>query len=265
MAAGNAALILGLLVWFFARTVPINKIWIDIVEIPADTCDVGSAEGHDNERPVSRVKFREAFYIGKYEVTQREWKEMMGEADNPSERKGDHLPVENITWEQARKFVGKLNEMQNGLRYSLPTEAEWECACRMGDAGKDYPHILKDRAWYSGDPTEQQRTHAPARAFAEGKKSDELSLYYMHGNVWEWCWDVYYQNYDGLPPDGTARGGEGANLPRVLRGGGFDTDADGCRCSFRKGQASDTGNGSVGLRVVARPRAELKSVLGFRM
>lgn len=256
----SISLLLGLVIWYFVRTVPISKIWIDIVEIPAGTYVMGSAGGHDNELPMTPVTFREPFFVGKYEVTQREWKEMMGEDNNPSTHKGDDLPVENITWEQAKTFVGKLNEMQNPFRYSLPTEAEWEYVCKLGNFGKDDAQILIDRAWYGRDPGAQQHTHSPARAFAEGKKADELGLYYMHGNVWEWCWDVYHPNYDGLPSDGSGRGGERESHPRVLRGGAFNVDEDNCRCSFRKGQAGNITDGSVGLRVVARPRPILKSL-----
>ncbi|HEV7890871.1 MAG TPA: SUMF1/EgtB/PvdO family nonheme iron enzyme [Pyrinomonadaceae bacterium] len=258
----NLALFLGLLIWFFARALPVKKTWIDIVEISAGQCKVGSTDGHDNEVPVRQVKFTESFFIGKYEVTQRQWKDLMGEDNNPSLNKGNDLPVENITWDQAREFIDKLNEMQNDYRYSFPTEAEWECACRMGDAEKDYVDILKQRAWY-GDTNAPQHTHAPMSASAEGKKSDESGLYYMHGNVWEWCWDAYSENYNTLPENGSAWGGEGENPPRVLRGGAFNSSADSCRCSFRKGEAGDTTGGSFGLRVVARPRFTNPTWPGF--
>lgn len=135
-----------------------------------------------------------SFYICKYEVTQKLWKEVMG--DNPSHMQGDDLPVEQISWDDCQTFLGKLNK-QTGKNYRLPTEVEWEYACRGGKLSRGYRYSgsddLDEVAWYDGNS--EGSTH-PAGL----KKPNELGLYDMSGNVWELCQDMHES-------EGVCRGG----------------------------------------------------------
>jgi len=149
------------------------------------------------------------FCIGKYQVTQGQWEKIMG--NNPSYFKGDNLPVENVSWNDVQEFLLKLNA-QTGLNYRLPTQVEWEYAARGGNQSKGYKYSgsnnLKGVAWF--EENSDSKTH-PVGAL----KPNELGLYDMSGNVWEWCED-WYLNY---------------NFP-VMRGGSWDVDVDGCRVYF---------------------------------
>lgn len=125
------------------------------------------------------------FYLCKFEVTQRLWKEVMGE--NPSEMQGDNLPVEQVSWNDCQTFLSRLNEL-TGKTYRLPTEAEWEYACRGGKLSKGYAYAGSDDidkvAWYDGNS--DGRTHPVGQ-----KMPNEIGLYDMSGNVWEWCQDMH--------------------------------------------------------------------------
>lgn len=126
-----------------------------------------------------------SFYICKYEVTQRLWSEVMGE--NPSEMQGDDLPVEQVSWDDCQAFLNKLNEL-TGQNYRLPTEKEWEYACKGGKHSKGYAYSgsndIDEVAWYDGNS--EERTHPVGQ-----KMPNELGLYDMSGNVWEWCQDMH--------------------------------------------------------------------------
>lgn len=125
------------------------------------------------------------FYICKYEVTQKLWSEVMG--DNPSQMQGDDLPVEQVNWNDCQRFIAKLNEL-TGKSYRLPTEAEWEYACRGGKHSKGFKYSGSDEidkvAWYDGNS--ESKSHPVGL-----KKPNELGLYDMSGNVWEWCQDMH--------------------------------------------------------------------------
>lgn len=126
-----------------------------------------------------------SFYICKYEVTQKLWSEVMGE--NPSQMQGDDLPVEQVNWDDCQAFIAKLNKL-TGMNYRLPTEVEWEYACRGGKYSKGYAYSGSDDidkvAWYDGNSG--GRTHPVGQ-----KMPNELGLYDMSGNVWEWCQDMH--------------------------------------------------------------------------
>lgn len=126
-----------------------------------------------------------SFYICKYEVTQRLWSEVMGE--NPSEMQGDDLPVEQVSWDDCQAFLNKLNEL-TGQNYRLPTEKEWEYACKGGKHSNGYAYSgsndIDEVAWYDGNS--EERTHPVGQ-----KMPNELGLYDMSGNVWEWCQDMH--------------------------------------------------------------------------
>lgn len=213
-----------------------NSIGMEFVQIPAGEFNMGSpsneAGRYDDEGPVHQVKISNAFFMGKYEVTQKQWREVMG--TNPSYFKGDNLPVEQVSWNDAQDFINKLNEKEGGNKYRLPTEAEWEYAVRAGTTTRfsfgDYESILGDYAWY--DSKSGSKTHDVGQ-----KKPNPWGLYDMHGNVWEWVQDIYHNSYSGAPTDGSAWEGDGSS--RVVRGGYWYDLTRCCRSASR--YASDPG------------------------
>jgi len=162
------------------------------------------------------------FYIGKHEVTQAQWEAVMG--GNPSHFKGDDLPVENVSWEDAQAFIGKLNAA-TGREYRLPTKAEWEYAARGGRQTRGYRYSgsneVREVAWYEGNS--DNKTHPVGT-----KKANELGIHDMSGNVWEWVSDLFGDNGDAATPN-TEVSDKGAF--RVIRGGGWGSYARGVRVS----------------------------------
>jgi formylglycine-generating enzyme required for sulfatase activity len=215
-----------------------NSIGMEFVLIPAGEFDMGSpsneADRNDDEGPVHRVKISNAFYMGKYEVTQNQWREVMG--TSPSYFKGDNLPVENVSWNDVQEFVKKLNEKEGTNKYRLPSEAEWEYAVRAGTTTRysfgDDKSMLYDYAWYygnSGDITGMGNTHEVGQ-----KKPNPWGLYDMHGNVLEWVQDSWHSDYNGAPTDGSAwESGNGSD--RVSRGNWMGAWTDCCRSAARSG------------------------------
>lgn len=207
-----------------------NSIGMELVKIPAGEFNMGSFSGEEgrsaNEVPVHKVAIEESYYLSKYEVTQEQWREVMG--SNPSYFKGDDLPVEQVSWNDVQEFIEKLNEMEGTNKYCLPSEAEWEYACRAGTSTRYYfgddESRLKDYAWYDGNSDE---THPVGQ-----KKPNSWGLYDMHGNVYEWCQDLYHSNYDGAPSDGSSWE-SGISSSRVCRGGCFGIIARCCRSAGR--------------------------------
>ena len=211
-------------------------VMLDLVLIRPGKFLMGSEKGFDDEKPVHEVTISQPFYLGKYEVTQAQWEAVMG--SNPSGFKGATLPVEQVSWEDCQEFIEKLNSKGIGT-FRLPTEAEWEYACRAGTTG-DHAGNLDEMAWYcenSGSKTHPVGT----------KKANPWGLYDMHGNVWEWCQDWY-----GTYPTGAVRDPTGAagGSYRVSRGGGWGSIAGGCRSASRGG-GSPSGRGNLlGFRLV---------------
>ncbi|MEN9848137.1 MAG: hypothetical protein RL368_877 [Pseudomonadota bacterium] len=194
------------------------------------------------------------FYMGKYAVTQAQYKAVMGE--NPSYFKGDNLPAENMTWKQAKEFCQKLG---NGFR--LPSEAEWEYACRAGTTTEyHFGYIITpELVNYNGNyPCEGM-----PKGLCRGKTVDvgsfppnAFGLYDMHGNVWEWCQDEWHRNFADASADGTAYGSENGDGNRPLRGGSWGHHADDCRSAFRcsgYSGGSDDRHNDIGFRVVSFP------------
>ncbi len=209
---------------------------------------MGSTNGEADEKPVHQVTINYSFYMGKYEVTQAQWQAVMG--NNPSNFKNcGNCPVEEVSWNDARKFIRKLNQMNDGYTYRLPTEGEWEYACRAGTTG-DYAGSLDETAWYyknSGN-----KTHAVG-----SKRPNDWGLADMHGNVWEWCEDWYHGTYYGAPTDGSAWLSGGEQWERVLRGGSWLRDAASLRSANRGHDTPDPRlDGNVGFRVVATARTQ---------
>jgi formylglycine-generating enzyme required for sulfatase activity len=230
------------------------------VFVRGGTFQMGTASGgSSDERPVHSVTVK-SFYMGKYEVTQKEWVEVMG--SNPSRWKGDNLPVETVSWHDAIEYCNKRS-LREGLSpayrgsgdfvscdlsasgYRLPTEAEWEYAAKGGD--KTYltteysgSNNVESVGWYNGNSG--GGTHPVGT-----KLPNDLGIYDMSGNVWEWCWDWYgsYSSSSQTDPTGAASGSN-----RVLRGGGWIGSAGYLRSAARDNDTpSYWGNGS-GFRLV---------------
>ena len=201
---------------------------------PAGRFAMGSNDRGSDERPVHEVTLTKGFWMAKTEVTQAQWKSVMG--NNPSNHEGDNLPVECVSWFDCQEFCEKT-----GL--SLPTEAEWEYACREG-AGitTDYAGTLDDMGWY--DRNSGGETHPVGQ-----KRPNYWGLHDMHGNVWEWCADWYGGYPSGAVTDPT---GAGSGDFRVLRGGCFSYYAWYCRSAHRSWYDPGIGIDFSGFRPVAR-------------
>ena len=220
-----------------------NSIGMKFTMIPAGEFYLGSEESDDKES-VHKVKINNPFYFGTYPVTQREWKAVMG--DKPSSFKGDDLPVEQVSWDDVQEFIKKLNEKEGTEKYRLPSEAEWEYACRAGTTTRysfgDSELELEDYAWYSKNS--EGKTHPVGQ-----KKPNLWGLYDMHGNVWEWVQDEWHNRYDRIPTDGSVwESGDGAR--RVIRGGGWFRDAEFCRSAVRDHRGSHDRRGALGFRLL---------------
>ena len=200
-------------------TIPVKDgISIDMVRVEAGTFTMGATpemkNPYDWEKPTHRVTLTNDYYIGKYEVTQALWQAVMG--NNPSSFKGDNLPVESVSWDDCQEFISKLNRI-TGKTFRLPTEAEWEYAARGGNKSRGYQYSgsnnLSDVAWYEDNCG--KKTHAVGT-----KQPNELGIYDMSGNVWEWCQDWFgeYSSSSQTNPTG-ANSGSG----RVRRGGSWGT------------------------------------------
>lgn len=217
-----------------------NQLGMELVSLPAGTFTMGSENGEASEKPVHQVTIREGFYMGKYEVTQAQWQQVMG--NNPSQFKGDNLPVDNVSWDDAQEFIRKLNAKNDGYVYRLPTEAEWEYACRAETTG-DYAGNLDAMAWYSANSGKQ--THPVGQ-----KQPNRFGLYDMHGNVDEWCFDFSHDNYDGAPTDGNAWANGGDQSRRVRRGGSWINSKRGCRSAGRSDSRPDSTYIIIGIDLV---------------
>ncbi len=210
---------------------------IPMVLLPAGSYRMGSTTGEVDERPVHDVSITRPFWIGKHEVTQGQWKAVMG--SNPSGFQGDlERPVENVTWEDTQEFLRRLNRMQSEWSFRLPTEAEWEYACRAGTEGMTYGPT-DDVAWYGAN---SGRTTHPVGQ----KQPNAFGIYDMLGNVWEWCQD-YYGPYEA------AQQSDPTGLPwgptRVCRGGCWRGLA-GSRAPRRLGYGPSHRDANLGLRLV---------------
>jgi len=220
-----------------------NSIGMEFVLIPAGSFQMGSENGDSDEKPVQKVDIKQAFYLGKFEVTQKQYQAIMG--TNPSHFKGENRPVENVSWNDAQTFIKKLNDKEGGAKkYRLPTEAEWEYAARAGTQSKwsfgDNENDLKDYAWY--DKNSGNETHDVAQ-----KKPNGFGLFDMHGNVWEWtCSD--YGNYS---ENNQLKCSSKNDARKSLRGGSWYNNADSCRSANRVNVTPDSRLYSYGFRVVS--------------
>ncbi len=217
-------------------------IFIDMIAIPGDTFTMGSPDSeleidHD-ESPQHRVTVP-SFYLAKYPITQAQYQAIMGQ--NPSYFQGSDLPVERVFWNDAVEFCQKLAQ-KTGQAYRLPSEAEWEYACRAGTTTPFYfgETITTDLANYDGNYTygngpkgQYRQKTTPVDNFPP----NAFGLYDMHGNVWEWCQDVWHENYHNAPTDGSAWETGGNSNLRVRRGGSWRYIPWDCRSGRRSRHA----------------------------
>lgn len=218
-----------------------NTIGMEFVLVKAGTFQMGSTTGDGDEKPVHSVTISKDYYIGKYEVTQKQWVAVMG--SNPSNWTGDNLPVEKVSWNEVQEFITKLNTLENTDKYRLPTEAEWEFAARGGNDSKGYTYAgsntIGDVAW---------NFDASGKTHEVGTKiSNELGIYDMSGNVWEWCSDLYgsYSSDAVTDPSGASTGSL-----RVHRGGSWGGSAVNCRIAYRNNYNPSYGSSARGFRIV---------------
>lgn len=236
----------------------------NMVFVQGGTFQMGSNDGSDDEKPIHSVTLSD-FYISKYEVTQKEWEKIMGY--NPSDWKGKNLPVESVSWYDAVEFCNKKSQVEsltscytgsekntkcnfsaNG--YRLPTEAEWEYAAKGGhlangsnllNGGYNYSgsNNIGDVAWYSSNSG--SKTHSVGT-----KKANELGIYDMSGNVWEWCndWKGNYSSGSQTNPRGPNWG-----MSRVFRGGSWHHNDKNCRVADRYDFIPDLGFSNLGFRL----------------
>ena len=216
----------------------LNGVKLEMVYVPKGKFTMGS-NVDDSEKPPHEVTVP-AFYMGKFQIIQAQWKAVMGDKLKPSFN-GDDLPMESVSWEDAKEFCKKLAQMTNKA-YRLPSEAEWEYACRAGTTS-DYAGELNDMAWYSENA--DQKTHPVGQ-----KKPNAFGLYDMHGNVWEWCEDVWHDNYKKAPTDGSAWLSGGDSSLRVFRGGSWNLKGTYCRSALCFSNPPGTRYDSIGFRVV---------------
>lgn len=232
---------------------PIAQIAANMVQVAGGTFTMGCLDGRDTdcldrEKPAHDVTVS-AFSISKYEVTQAQWRAVMG--SDPSSNSGcDDCPVEQVSWNDVQEFLQKLRA-QTGQNYRLPTEAEWEFAARGGNRSRGYLYSggddIDEVAWYSenystGNTHGARKTTRPVG----GKAPNELDLYDMSGNVYEWCSDWYddYPSKKQVDPQGPKRGSD-----RVFRGGGWGHDPQDCRAAYRAYWYPTGRNGVVGFRL----------------
>jgi formylglycine-generating enzyme required for sulfatase activity len=204
------------------------------------------------EQPVHEVIFKNPFYMGKYPVTQAQWQKLMG--NNPSHFKGNELPVESVSWDNVQIFLIRLNAQDETYSYRLPSEAEWEYACRAGTKTLFYfgHTITSKQANYDGRYPFFNRTSKPRNKTTKvGSFQHNLwGLCDMHGNVWEWCQDNWHDDYQQAPCDGSAWDDQRDDL-RVVRGGAWSYHAWICRSADRRWFAQKNFSNAHGFRVVA--------------
>jgi len=219
-----------------------NSIGMKLAYIPAGEFVMGSPsdeKGREDDEAPHGVRITRPFRMGVTEVTQAQWTKVMGQRRGHFE--GENLPVEDISWNDAADFCKKLSKL-DGKTYRLPTEAEWEYACRAGEGGRfSGSDKLDDLGW--SEANSDEHTHP-----VETRKPNAWGLYDMHGNVAEWCADFYAAAWPGQGVADPAGPAEGKG--RVRRGGSFESLERGCRCASRASTPAAYQLKVVGFRVV---------------
>lgn len=245
--------------YFFVERLT-TDITLEMVDIPGGSFLMGSPPGeanqYDNETPQHSVTIK-PFYLGKYAITQEQYEAIMGE--NPSYFIGEKNPAENITWTQAVEFCQRLSQ-RTGKNYHLPSESQWEYACRAGTMTPFYlgETVTPEFVNYDGN---HPYKNAPRGVYRQhplevGKfPPNGFGLYDMHGNIWEWCQDTWHSSYRNerlsiyAPTDGSAWEGMGHDRIRVLRGGSWNDLGSYCRSAHRSGGLIDYQVNYRGFRV----------------
>ena len=254
---------------------------LEMVRISAGTFLMGSPKGElkrsSNEGPQHQVTVSE-FFMARYPVTQSQWQAVVAMSQvnqklevEPSRFQGDDRPVENVSWYDAVEFCDRISAHTHRI-YRLPTEAEWEYACRAGTTTPFHfgETIITDLANYRGTDDKKLGVSGSYGPGPKGKYRQETTpvdhfdianafgLCDMHGNVWEWCQDHWHDSYKGAPADGSAWTKGGNSNRRVLRGGSWDFDPEICRSARRDYYGPEVRNDFIGFRVVSEPPRSLQ-------
>ncbi|MGL5135986.1 MAG: SUMF1/EgtB/PvdO family nonheme iron enzyme, partial [Planktothrix sp.] len=246
-----------------------NNISLEMVSIPGGTFMMGAAQNEANassdEYPQHLVNIA-AFSMAKYPITQAQWEAVLAlpkiKIDlkrDPSDFKGANRPVENVNWHQAQEFCQRLSQ-KTGKTYRLPSEAEWEYACRAQTTSPFHfgETITADLANYDASNTYGSGPKGTYRRQTTDVGSfppNTFGLYDMHGNIWEWCADPWHENYNGAPTDGSVWESGGNTQYRVMRGGSWYNYPRYCRSAYRNWIEPDVRKRAYGLRVVSLPPA----------
>lgn len=224
----------------------------EMVELPVGSFTMGSNTGEGDAQPVHAVTIAKPFAIGKTEITQAQWRAVM--KNNPSyfTTCDDTCPVEQVSWNDAQEYIKRLNAL-TGKHYRLPTEAEWEYACRAGGQYEYCGGDIADLVGWTSSNSGGFLTSKPHPAAS--RKPNAFGLYDMSGNVWEWVEDIYHENYNGAPADGSAWVADSGNSVllggnmRVLRGGAWGTEMRFSSAAARAKFGPDVRHWSYGFRV----------------
>jgi formylglycine-generating enzyme required for sulfatase activity len=218
-----------------------NSIGMKFILIPAGEFTMGLNYVSGGEKLVHKITIEKAYYLGQYPVTQKEWAVVMG--SNPSLFKGANNPVEQVSWNDAQEFVRKLNELEGTDKYRLPSEAEWEYACRAGTTTKYFfgedESALDEYGWYAG-----KTSHEVGQ-----KKPNPWGLYDMYGNVWEWCQDKWHEDMENASASSNAWE-DGKSTLRVDRGGCWSSLGRYCKSALRSANDPDNRYGLTGFRLL---------------
>ncbi len=249
-----------------------NGVTIDLVSIPGGSFLMGSpeteADRRDNEGPQRRIKV-EPFFMGKYPVTQEQWKAVASLSQvnrkldlEPSHFKGNTLPVETVSWHDAIEFCARLSKKTNRT-YTLPSEAQWEYACRAGTStpfhfgetiDSKYANYNANYVYGPGEKGEYRKQTTPVGSF---NVANRFGLYDMHGNVFEWCLDHWHESYKDAPRDASAWLDQNASedAERLLRGGSWFNAPWYCRAAYRGRPRADGRPDDIGFRLMAFTRS----------
>jgi len=229
------------------KTYTVNGVSFTMVRVAGGTFTMGDSDTGSDAKPAHQVTLS-SYSIGETEVTQALWQAVMG--SNPSYFTGNlQRPVETVSWNECQAFIRKLNSL-TGATFRLPTEAEWEYAARGGSQSIGYKFSGSDNfgtvAWYDGNSS--STTHP-----VKGKQPNELGLYDMSGNVYEWCADWYDSSYYSSSPSSNPKGpSAGPGFYRVIRGGSWWHHALNCRVAYRGGSTPSDACYYLGLRLVSQ-------------